>query len=83
MLGAVMPTNNRMYELEYPSPAGLGESSEGPTLIVALQGYADAGHAIEGVSNHLNAALETRTLATFNNDELIDYRSRRPLSGPG
>ena len=73
-----MPTNNRMYELEYPSPSSLGESPEGPTLVVALQGYADAGHAVEGVSNHLNAALETRTLATFNNDELIDYRSRRP-----
>ena len=38
-----------MYELEYPSPEVNGGGSEGPTLIVALQGYADAGHAVEAV----------------------------------
>ncbi|MDN8921196.1 PAC2 family protein, partial [Staphylococcus aureus] len=27
----------------------------------------------------LKAAFESRTVATFNNDELIDYRSRRPI----
>lgn len=74
-----MADTHRMYELEYPSPA-VGEGSPaGPTLIVAMQGYADAGHAVEGSADHLKAALESRTVATFNNDELIDYRSRRPV----
>lgn len=44
-----------------------------------MQGYADAGHAVEGAADHLKAAFESRTVATFNNDELIDYRSRRPI----
>ena len=43
-----------------------------------MHGYADAGHAIESAADHLKAALESRTVATFSNDELIDYRSRRP-----
>lgn len=74
-----MSDAHSMYELEYPSPA-VGEGSPaGPTLIVAMQGYADAGHAVEGSADHLKAALESRTVATFNNDELIDYRSRRPV----
>ncbi len=69
----------QMYELEYPAPAVEDGASSGPTLIVAMQGYADAGHAVEGAAGHLKAALDSRTLATFNNDELIDYRSRRPM----
>ncbi|MCP1387229.1 PAC2 family protein [Corynebacterium sp. TA-R-1] len=74
-----MSDDHRMYELEYPSPA-VGEGGPaGPTLIIAMQGYADAGHAVEGSADHLKAALESRTVATFNNDELIDYRARRPV----
>lgn len=68
-----------MYELEYPAPAVDAGASSGPTLIVAMQGYADAGHAVEGAASHLKAALDSRTVATFDNDELIDYRSRRPM----
>lgn len=68
-----------MYELEYPAPAVDGGETTGPTMIVAMQGYADAGHAVEGAAGHLKAALDARTVATFNNDELIDYRSRRPM----
>lgn len=74
-----MTEEHRMYELEYPSPA-VGEGAPaGPALVIAMQGYADAGHAVEGAADHLKAALESRTVATFNNDELIDYRSRRPV----
>ncbi|AKK06116.1 hypothetical protein CMUST_08995 [Corynebacterium mustelae] len=70
--------NPRMYELEFPAPAITDQGADGPTLIVALQGYADAGHAVDASSAHLLAALDHRLLASFNNDELIDYRSRRP-----
>ena len=68
----------RMYELEYPAPEVGAGTQDGPTLIVALQGYADAGHAVETSADHLLAALDSRPVASFNNDELIDYRSRRP-----
>lgn len=48
------------------------------TLIVALQGYADAGQAISQASELLLEGLDHRTLASFNSEELLDYRSRRP-----
>lgn len=69
-----------MYELEYPAPVVKDNSGEGkgPTMVVAMHGYADAGQAIESSADHLKAALENRQLASFNSDELIDYRSRRP-----
>lgn len=67
---------NRMYELEFPAPEV--SPTDGPTLIVALDGYADAGMAISSSSQHLLAALDHRLVASFHNDELIDYRSRRP-----
>ncbi|APT93682.1 proteasome protein [Corynebacterium phocae] len=72
-----------MYELEYPAPAINAEGApqdKGPTLIVALHGYADAGQAIEASADHLKAALNNRLVATFDADELIDYRSRRPAT---
>ena len=70
----------RMYELEYPAPVVKDDSTpdSGPTMIVAMNGYADAGQAVEASADHLKAALGNRQLASFNNDELIDYRSRRP-----
>ena len=71
---------NGMYELEYPAPAVNTEGTVGPTLIVALHGYADAGQAVESSADHLKAALENRLVASFNADELIDYRSRRPAT---
>ncbi|MBC3185405.1 PAC2 family protein [Corynebacterium sp. zg-331] len=74
-----MPEEHRhMYELEYPTPEVSSDGSSGPTLIVALHGYADAGQAVSASADHLLAALENRLLASFNTDELIDYRSRRP-----
>ncbi len=69
----------RMYELEFPTPRISSDDNEGPTLIVALQGYADAGHAVDSSSEHLLAALDHRLIASFNNDEFIDYRARRPM----
>lgn len=73
-----MQDNSRMYELEYPAPKVDSESSRGPVLIVALQGFADAGMAVDNSANHLKAALDSRPVVSFNNDELVDYRSRRP-----
>lgn len=83
----------RMYEMEYPAPiqfdrtsiadeaTGLGSAVEGSEelpMLVALQGYADAGQAVSSASSHLLAALEHSPVASFKVDELIDYRSRRP-----
>jgi hypothetical protein len=67
-----------MYELEFPAPKISDKGATGPTLVVALQGYADAGHAVDASADHLRAALDNAPVASFNNDELMDYRSRRP-----
>jgi len=50
----------------------------GPVLVYALTGFVDAGHAGHLAVAHLLANLEHRVLATFDVDQLLDYRSRRP-----
>jgi hypothetical protein len=47
-----------------------------PSLIVAFDGWVDAGSAATVAVEHL--ASGGRMLATFDNDQLYDYRSRRP-----
>lgn len=54
------------------------EGAEELPMLVALQGYADAGQAVSNASSHILAALEHSPVASFKVDELIDYRSRRP-----
>ncbi|CCI83176.1 PAC2 family protein [Corynebacterium otitidis] len=72
--------HSRMYGLEYPSPELPSGEEQSITLVVALEGYADAGQAVAGAARHLLAALDNRLVASFNLDELIDYRSRRPTT---
>jgi hypothetical protein len=72
-----MSEKDRMYELEYPAP-GVGDGIGGVPLVIALQGYADAGQGVNQAAQHLLQALEHRPVATFDVDALIDYRSRRP-----
>lgn len=73
-----MSEDNRMYELEYPAPGPRDEAVGGVPLIIALQGYADAGQGVQQAAQHLLQALEHDPVATFDVDELVDYRSRRP-----
>ncbi|MGH3899521.1 MAG: PAC2 family protein [Pseudonocardiaceae bacterium] len=48
-------------------------------LVHALTGFVDAGQAGHVAVAHLLANLEHRVLATFDVDQLLDYRSRRPM----
>lgn len=50
----------------------------GAVLLHALTGFVDAGQAGRLAVSHLLANLEYRILATFDVDQLLDYRSRRP-----
>ncbi|MGH4001940.1 MAG: PAC2 family protein [Pseudonocardiaceae bacterium] len=50
----------------------------GTVLVHALTGFVDAGQAGHVAVAHLLANLEHRVLATFDVDQLLDYRSRRP-----
>jgi len=67
-------------------PAGLYElsldASEVPAglhLVAGLTGFADSGSAVTQLSEYLIDTLDHRVVATFDADELLDYRARRPL----
>jgi proteasome assembly chaperone (PAC2) family protein len=51
----------------------------GPVLVHALRGFMDAGNAGQLAAEHLTEELTTERLATFDVDQLLDYRSRRPV----
>ena len=73
------PDHSGMYELEFPAPQLSSSDGRGPVLIHALEGFSDAGHAIRLSAQHLKNTLDTELVASFAIDELLDYRSRRPL----
>lgn len=51
----------------------------GPVLMHVVRGFVDAGNAGQLAAEHLTDELTTTRLATFDVDQLLDYRSRRPL----
>jgi len=73
------PEQTGMYELEFPAPSLSAPDGRGPVLIHALEGFSDAGRAIKLAAEHLKTTLDTELVASFAIDELLDYRSRRPL----
>ncbi|MGC2654001.1 MAG: PAC2 family protein [Mycobacterium sp.] len=73
------PEQNGMYELEFPAPRLALPDGRGPVLVHALEGFSDAGHAIRLATAHLKDSLDSELVASFAIDELLDYRSRRPL----
>lgn len=52
----------------------------GPVLVHAVRGVVDAGGAGRLAAEHLTERYETARLATFDIDQLLDYRSRRPVA---
>ncbi|MFC4556360.1 proteasome assembly chaperone family protein [Georgenia faecalis] len=67
-----------MTQLYTMAPAA-AEIEDVPVLIHALHGAMDAGRAGALVARHLEGTLGARRVATFDPDELIDYRARRPV----
>jgi proteasome assembly chaperone (PAC2) family protein len=49
-----------------------------PVLLVALDGFVDAGNAARLAVGALKADGEASTVVRFDVDQLVDYRSRRP-----
>ncbi|MFM1779099.1 MAG: hypothetical protein RIS51_244 [Actinomycetota bacterium] len=50
----------------------------GLPMVAMISGFTDSGLSIAQISEHLFANLDSDLLVRFNNDELLDYRSRRP-----
>jgi predicted ATP-grasp superfamily ATP-dependent carboligase len=65
-------------------PAGLYELApdvpalDRPVLVQALDGFVDAGSATTLARRHLLDTLPSQVVATFDHDQLHDYRARRP-----
>jgi predicted ATP-grasp superfamily ATP-dependent carboligase len=69
---------HELYELadDLPEP---GEAvPRDSVLIQTLTGFVDAGQATRLAREHLQETLESRLVARFDVDQLLDYRSRRP-----
>jgi predicted ATP-grasp superfamily ATP-dependent carboligase len=49
-----------------------------PVLVVAMEGWVDAGFAAATATANLLGAMPNEVVATFDPDELIDFRARRP-----
>jgi proteasome assembly chaperone (PAC2) family protein len=53
-------------------------TAERPVLVICMEGWIDAGLAAGNALGHLLASMPTELVATFDSDELIDFRARRP-----
>ncbi|HXW34452.1 MAG TPA: PAC2 family protein, partial [Acidimicrobiales bacterium] len=54
-------------------------SLERPALVVALDGWVDAGLGADGAISTLLSSGPTELVATFDGESLIDQRARRPV----
>jgi predicted ATP-grasp superfamily ATP-dependent carboligase len=63
-----------LYEVDSEVP-----DLTGAVLLHHFEGFMDAGAAGRVLAEHLLETLESRVVARFDVDSLIDYRSRRPL----
>jgi len=54
------------------------ESGSGPVLVLALEGFLDAGNAGRLAVEHLLGSRPGRVVASFDLDAFYDYRARRP-----
>lgn len=52
---------------------------DSPVLVLALDGWIDAGLAAQTARATLHQLLDPVTVATFDADDLLDHRARRPI----
>ena len=69
-----MDEDHRLYEVHQRPDL------DRPALVLAPDGWIDAGLAGAGAMAVLMSGMPTELVATFDSDEFIDYRARRPIS---
>jgi PAC2 family len=67
---------SELYSFETDTPLGDLRAS---VLLVALGGFVDAGHTQRLMTDHVLATLPHTVVASFDVDQLMDYRGRRPV----
>lgn len=71
-----MQNPSDLYRLE---PDAVGGEPRPGVLLVALGAFIDAGGVQRILSEHLLGSAEPELLASFDADQLVDYRGRRPV----
>jgi hypothetical protein len=64
-----------LYEL---TPAA-EDLAAGLPLVVGLTGFADAGGGVQQLAEYFGDTADLVPIAVFDNDQLLDYRARRPI----
>jgi len=67
---------SKLYTFETDTPLGDLRAS---VLLVSLGGFVDAGQAQQMLTDHVLATLPHTVVASFDVDQLVDYRGRRPV----
>ncbi len=75
MKGCAVQNPTALYRFE--TDAELGVPRPG-VLVVALGAFIDAGHIQQVLSGHLLETGDPEVVASFDVDQLLDYRGRRP-----
>ena len=57
---------------------GSGEMPRGPTLVIAFQGWNDAGSAASAAVNYLAQNGERKLVAEIDPEDFFDFQSHRP-----
>ena len=73
-----MRNPRKLYEIDTEVAARLAETNGAPVLVHAVRGFVDSGSVAAVVAEHLVSSSDPVRLATFEVDQLLDYRSRRP-----
>ena len=70
-----MTEPRQLYSIE----ADLTQVTLGLPVLAAISGFTDAGGTVSQVVDNIFANYNTELLIQFNNDDLLDYRARRPV----
>jgi hypothetical protein len=66
------------YTINHSAAARLDAEGGAPVMLYAFDGFVDSGLAAGLAIGDMVGRKDTERLVTFNNDDLLDYRSRRP-----
>lgn len=70
-----MSISRRIYDFK----EGYDSVPSGLHMVAGLTGFTDAGGTITQVADQIFSNLQSTLVVQFRNDELLDYRSRRPV----
>jgi predicted ATP-grasp superfamily ATP-dependent carboligase len=74
------PSKSRIYQIDPGWGDPPGDRVERPVLVIALDGWVDAGLGSSAAITEMLSASPTMRVASFDTQALIDQRARRPIA---